>query len=175
MTAITDLSTAGSAGDSDYLVVNQSGTDRKMTRTMLGLTGTGKVATGGFTLTLPATGTAALLGELNRFTAKIAFDSNSKSMMGLYSSATVSTSATTIITPGNRSSLVLVQGIDGSKMFTDLVLCMSYVGVATVISSIPFDTPATRTYAMTDNNLKLTMSTGTYTVQVVTIMTLADF
>ena len=59
MAAITDLDTAGSAGDGDYLAVSQGGTDRKMTRTMLGLTGAGKVATGGFTLTVPATGTAA--------------------------------------------------------------------------------------------------------------------
>jgi hypothetical protein len=97
MAAITDLATASAAGDSDYLVVNQSGTDRKMTRTMLGFTGTGRVATGsyvltvgntsaingscvgnitgsgtiatgGFTLTVPATGTAALRGVAQSFT-----------------------------------------------------------------------------------------------------------
>lgn len=44
MTAITDLATAGSAGDGDYLVVSQSGTDRKITRSALGLAGAGGAA-----------------------------------------------------------------------------------------------------------------------------------
>ena len=51
------------AGDSDYLVINQSGTDKKITRAKLGVTGTGVIDPAGFTLTVPATGTAALIQQ----------------------------------------------------------------------------------------------------------------
>lgn len=54
-------------------------------RIAMGITGGGTIATGGFTLTVPATGTAALLGTANIFTAaqKVSYDGNANNYISI--------------------------------------------------------------------------------------------
>ena len=65
MAAITDLSTASSIGASDYMVINQSGTDKKVTAAYVarsdGSSGNKIITGSGRELTVSATGTAALI------------------------------------------------------------------------------------------------------------------
>lgn len=68
------VTTSAAAGDEIPIWVAASSVTRKITKAnFMGgvLTGAGTVATGGFTLTVPATGTAALLGTANTFTQDI--------------------------------------------------------------------------------------------------------
>lgn len=78
--------TASTPGTAGLLYTVQGGADRKLSMTaagaqmleaanaaaqqvLLGITGGGAISLGGYTLTVPATGTAALLGTANSFTA----------------------------------------------------------------------------------------------------------
>ena len=79
---ITDLTvtTSAAAADEIPIWVAASSATRKITKAnFMGgvLTGAGTVATGGFTLTVPATGTAALLGTANTFTQSQVINANS--------------------------------------------------------------------------------------------------
>lgn len=60
MAAITDLSTASSVGTGDYLVISQSGTDKKVTASKFGLTGTASTYTTTQTIAPSSTGSNAL-------------------------------------------------------------------------------------------------------------------
>jgi len=79
----------------------------------------------------------------------------------------VSTAATTILTPGLYVSLCLVHGSDGTNRFVDLVLFSIGTGTVNVISSLSASgSPASRTYSQASSTYKLAMGSGTYTVQV---------
>lgn len=72
------LTTSAAAGDFVEIEVAASGVSRRITKAnFIGatLTGAGSIATGGFTLTVPANGTAALLGTAQTFSALKTFSS----------------------------------------------------------------------------------------------------
>ena len=79
---------------------------------------------------------------------------------------TVSTSQTVILNTNLYASLVVVFGSDGTNRFIDLVLFGLGTATVNVISSLSASgTPAARTYAQTSSAYRLTMASGTYTVQ----------
>jgi hypothetical protein len=85
----------------------------------------------------------------------------------------VSTSATTILTPGDGpyAGLALIFGHDGSgNRFIDLVMFSVGTGTLNVISSLGASgSPAARTYSQGSSTYKLAMASGTYTVEVMII------
>jgi hypothetical protein len=96
-----------------------------------------------------------------------AFSGGSTVYIQQQQTTSVSTSATTILTPNLYVSLCLVHGSDGTNRFVDLIMCGLGTGTVNVISSLTASgTPAVRTYAQSGSTYKLTMASGTYTVQV---------
>jgi hypothetical protein len=88
---------------------------------------------------------------------------------------TVSTSATTIYTSTNiggvnSGNLVLVSGVrvGNGPTFTDLILYMNS-GSISVISSQIFSTPPSRNYSVSNENLTLSMASGSYIVACVAL------
>jgi hypothetical protein len=80
------VATSAAAADKILLWVVSGGVQRAITKAnFMGgvLTGAGTVATGGFTLTVPATGTAALLGGPQTFTGAKTFDALITSGLGI--------------------------------------------------------------------------------------------
>lgn len=83
------------------------------------------------------------------------------------STTSVSTSATTLLTPGQFGSFCLVFGSDGTNRFMDVVLFSIGTGTLNVISSLNASgSPGARTYTQSSSTLRLAMASGTYTVQV---------
>jgi len=88
---------------------------------------------------------------------------------------TVTTSTTTIFTSTNiggvnSGNLVLVSGVRSGNgpTFTDLILYMNS-GSISVISSQIFSTPPSRNYSVSNENLNLSMASGTYIVSLVAL------
>lgn len=88
---------------------------------------------------------------------------------------TVTTSTTTIFTSTNiggvnSGNLVLVSGVRAGNgpTFTDLILYMNS-GSISVISSQIFSTPPSRNYSVSNENLNLSMASGTYIVACVAL------
>lgn len=82
-------------------------------------------------------------------------------------STSVSTTATTIITSGQSASLCLVYGSNGTNKFMDVILFGTSLATVNTISSLTVaGTAPTRTYTVTAGACKLTVASGTYTVQV---------
>lgn len=143
----------------------------------------GIVTWGGLTLTVPATGTAALLGTAQSFTARPTFQSGfglgtagKAFMYGNYASANISTTATLISLSNNRQVLVLVGGLYSTSgaRFADLLLIMANAGIVTVLGSTAYSSPATRTYSLINLDLKLAMSANTYACNAIELATLLD-
>jgi hypothetical protein len=85
----------------------------------------------------------------------------------LQQTTSVSTSATTILSPGQYASFCLVFGSDGTNRFMDIVLFSIGTGNLNVISSLNCSgSPGARTYSQSSSTLRLAMASGTYTVQV---------
>jgi hypothetical protein len=89
---------------------------------------------------------------------------------------TVTTSTTTIYSSTNIGSvlsgnLVLVTGVVAGNgvNFTDLILYMNS-GTFSVISSQTFGSPPARTYSVSNENLRLSMASGTYVVACVALI-----
>jgi len=89
---------------------------------------------------------------------------------------TVTTSTTTIFTSTNiggvlSGNLVLVSGVRSGNgpTFTDLILYMNS-GSISVISSQIFSTPPSRNYSVSNENLNLSMASGTYIVACVALI-----
>lgn len=152
MATITDLASASSVSAGDNLVINQSGTDRKVTADKFAVRSLSNTLTGE-----------------NNFTGGIILDDTA------YQRA----SGTTLFgpiggAPGQIATfrtnanvlLVLVFGTDGSQSFVDLVLAFRFWG-AIAIGSRVAGTPANRTYAAgAGGDLTLAMSSGSYNVRI---------
>ena len=79
----------------------------------------------------------------------------------------VSTSAVTILNGPQYMNFCLVYGTDGTNRFADVVLMSVGTGTVNVISSLTASgSPGARTYTQASSSLRLTMASGTYTVQV---------
>lgn len=107
-----------SAGGTDYINVWKGSALQQITKAnFMGatLTGTGTLATGGFTLTVPATGTAALLGTAQTFTLTQTFSVAPKIPGALNGEVFSLDSSTTdtVIAAGASSAVSLAGGFAG--------------------------------------------------------------
>lgn len=96
--------------------VNNAGTLTNASNTTI--TGGGTLALGGFTLTVPATGTAALLGTANVFTANQTISNTAPSLV--LTDTTASAKSLTIATDANIADFRESAGASGSLIAMDL-------------------------------------------------------
>jgi len=79
----------------------------------------------------------------------------------------VSTTAVAILNGPQYMNLCLVYGSNGTNRFADVVLMSVGTGTVNVISSLTASgTPPARTYTQSSSTLRLSVASGTYTVQV---------
>lgn len=98
--------------------------------------------------------------------------SNRTEFLSEYNTA-MTTSAKRVAALGTLGGLILVQGDDGGgNKFVDAVLAFGDGATAVTVSSAVVGTPATRTYTIATNQLKVQMGSGTYTIRCSSIVSL---
>jgi len=107
-----DEVTSAVAADELALWVVASGIQKRITKANLlggSMTGSGVLATGGFTLTVPATGTAALLGTAQAFSALKTFSAGlAATKMKFLASQSINDDAVFILTPATTIGVLFV-------------------------------------------------------------------